>query len=482
MKNKGQNLLANIALFALNGIGSRLGVFLLVPLYAHYMSKSEFGTADLIYSTVSVLLLVCTLKVPAAVLRFAMNPETDRKEVLDNGLFIVFVSSAATALLTFVFVTVTGMTPYLYFIPVIYFLASLKEVIAQYSKAIGQGKIFAFDGFVSSFVLLAASVIFLMQFRTGIFGYLMAIAVSNLVSIVYLAVFAKIPLHFSFSAYKNRTMREMLAFCCPMVPNSISWRVIAVSDHYMVAGFIGAAANGVYSIAYKIPSMLGVVADIFIQAWLLSAIDEYERERDYSKFARIYACYEALLFLASSFIIGCNRYLCSFFLGPEFSSAYQYTPFLLIALLFSNVQAFFAVLYNAAKQTRSLMSVTMFGAGVNVALNFCLIPWIGVYGAIIATCASYLLIMVLRIRGARKFIVFKVDFRLMAMNSVLLLLQACNDVFNDRYFLLFDILCFAAFCLLNWKRIITLCRDGLEMVKRLLNKHHKDKIITNKES
>ena len=45
MINKYINLVKNIAIFALGSIGSKLIIFLLVPLYTNYLTTEEYGIA-----------------------------------------------------------------------------------------------------------------------------------------------------------------------------------------------------------------------------------------------------------------------------------------------------------------------------------------------------------------------------------------------------------------------------------------------------
>lgn len=43
-----KELFRDTAIFAIGSIGTKLILFLMVPLYTNYMSSAEYGTADLI--------------------------------------------------------------------------------------------------------------------------------------------------------------------------------------------------------------------------------------------------------------------------------------------------------------------------------------------------------------------------------------------------------------------------------------------------
>ena len=60
--------------------------------------------------------------------------------------------------------------------------------------------------------------------------------------------------------------KEMVAYSVPMGLGNIGWWINNVSDRYIVTWICGLAANGVYSVAYKIPSLLSMFQQIFNQA------------------------------------------------------------------------------------------------------------------------------------------------------------------------------------------------------------------------
>lgn len=46
----------------------------------------------------------------------------------------------------------------------------------------------------------------------------------------------------------------------------------------MVLYMCGIAANGLISVAYKLPTVLSTIQNLFEQAWVLSAVKKYNKE------------------------------------------------------------------------------------------------------------------------------------------------------------------------------------------------------------
>ena len=78
--------------------------------------------------------------------------------------------------------------------------------------------------------------------------------------------------------------RQMLAYCVPLIPTAVFWWIMGVSDRYLVKWFVGSDANGIYAVAYKIPTILTILATVFMDAWQLSAIAESGDRRAQARF------------------------------------------------------------------------------------------------------------------------------------------------------------------------------------------------------
>ena len=101
--------------------------------------------------------------------------------------------------------------------------------------------------------------------RMGVSGYLWSFIIGHMVAALYAFLGAKLYRYLiSWNKIQISKVKEMIAYALPMIPNSISWWVSNSSDKYILVFFWGAAINGIYSVAYKIPSILSIFLNIFI--------------------------------------------------------------------------------------------------------------------------------------------------------------------------------------------------------------------------
>lgn len=66
----------------------------------------------------------------------------------------------------------------------------------------------------------------------------------------------------------------MARYSVVLIPNSFMWWIMNSSDRIMVSSMISVAANGIYAVSYKFPTLVSTLTTIFNQAWSYSAIRE----------------------------------------------------------------------------------------------------------------------------------------------------------------------------------------------------------------
>ena len=232
----------------------------------------------------------------------------------------------------------------------------------------------------------------------------------------------------------------MLHYSIPLIINSIAFWVNSASDRYVVTWFCGLNANGIYSVASKIPSILNVFQIIFTQAWTLSAVKDFDPEDKNGFFSNTYRAYQAFITLGCSIIILCNRVLARFLYADEFFSAWQYVPWLTIAIVFSSVAGYIGGIFSAVKDSKAFAKSMLIGAIINLILNLIFTPIIGPLGAAIATATSYYIVLIIRIYQVKRYIKLRIRMMRDNISYLLLVIQGTMFLIFSDSFLLYSIL------------------------------------------
>lgn len=385
--NKYKKLLNNTLYFFIGNMGSKLLIFFLVPYYTYVLSTAEYGTADLITTTASLIIPVVTLSITEAVFRFSMDEKADYKALFSNGLLIVCIGGVISfvATKTLEDKNIGGVWNLCWILIV---AESLYNLAAQFIRGIGKTRLYAIGGFIQTLILVVLNIAFLLKFKLGILGYILAMVISYACVFLVYVIAGKIYMY--VGRWNWPLCRKMLRYSLPMIPNGLSWWAMSYADKYVILIFLGAAANGVYLVAQKIPTILTMFTTIFHQAWQISAVEEGSNKGKSDFSMSVYDNLQAVMFICTSFIIAVVKPLYAVWVSNDYFEAWETTPMLLLATVFSCLSQFLTVNYMVDKKTIGSLKVTLVGCAVNVTLNILLIPHFGIIAAATATFVGYL--------------------------------------------------------------------------------------------
>jgi len=295
---------------------------------------------------------------------------------------------------------------------------------------------------------------FLIIFEYGIIGYLMAIILSDLVSTIMLFFIAKLYKFISFSNIDKSTFISMIKYSLPLIPTTLSVWVINMSDRYILAYILGNEANGLYAIAYKVPTIIIIVVGIFMDAWQISAINEHSTIDRSSFFTKVLNVYSSLVFCGASIIIAFTKIITSVLVSAEFYSAWIYIPVLVLSTVFTCFSTFLGSIYMAEKKSGDVLITTIISAIVNIILNFTLIPVYGIQGAGIATLLSYICMFLIRVVNTRRLIKISWNIPRLIINISIIIIQSIIMLYEINNSFIYEIILIFIVVLINIKTLL----------------------------
>lgn len=425
-----KSLFSDTAAFTISNFASKILVFLLVPLYTSVLSTEEYAIADLIINTINLLYPILTLSIMEATLRFAFDKGVSKDEVLNNSLLIILLSemiviafTPLTGIIGDKYESVKALNTYWSWFAIIYLGFNLQQVFSQYIKGVGNTKVFAVSGVIQTIVVILTNIFGLIVFKWGLFAYLLSIALGYYLSVIYIIVFGRVRIRI----YKINLglLKEMLMFCTPMIPTLLSWWVSTSADKYILIACKGLAISGVYSVAYKIPSVLTLLSNIFTSAWTISVIKTASDEDKADYQSSVYKYYNCINILICTVFILLSQVLGKVLFAADFYEAWHCVPLLLVAYVFACLSGFLASSFRAEKNTKGLFSTAILGSIANIVLNFFFIPNWGMMGAAFTTIIGFGITFVLREKMLHNIIrLSNNDKRKNYIAYMLLLLQA----------------------------------------------------------
>ena len=404
-------LLKNIGLLTISSFGTKLITFFLVPLYTSILTTQEYGTYDLFNTTISLLIPILTINIQDGVLRFSLGADREKTaQVFSYGVKLVGVSSLLICIFAWVnqyFCWVKIFAGYPLFFVLLYITTSYNQIFMNIARGVDRVADVSIAGVISALTGCLLNIWLLVFVKIGLNGYFIAAIGTALAPCIYLGF----RLHLGNYLRRNtdeQLRKDMLAYSAPLVLNAIGWWINSASDRYIVTWICGVAANGIYSVGYKIPSILNVFQTIFNQAWVLSSVKEFDPEDKDGFFVNIYNIYECLMVGVCALIIVFTRFIARILYAKEFYNAWVYVPFLTISIVFGALSGLIGGVFAAAKDSKIFSISTLVGAAVNTVLNVLLVMNIGAIGAAIATAISYTVVWAIRLICVKRHMTLRV--------------------------------------------------------------------------
>ena len=420
-------LAKNIGVLAISNFATKLLSFFLVPLYTSILTTSEYGTYDLFSTTVYLLVPILTLNIQDATIRFSLDENYNKKNIISISLNI-FIKGLVILLVFSVFNYFINILPifndYIIVFIFMYIFQALVGITTSFARGCEKITEISIASVLGSVIFIGLNILFLVVFKLGLTGYFLSSILGNLSQVVYLVYAAKIYKYIGKQKDDKETRAEMLNYSCPLIANTVAWWITNASDRYIVIWLCGTAANGIYSVAYKIPSVLNILQSIFTDAWTLSAVKAFDSEDKDGFFSNMYNGYNCLMVLACSFLIFSDKFFAKILYANDFYKAWEYVPFLLISIVFGATSGYIGGIFSALKKAKILAQSTTVGAVANIILNVILVYIIGTIGAAISTAISYIIVWGIRLYYMNKYLHTELNLKRDIISYVILFFQA----------------------------------------------------------
>ena len=427
----------------------------LTPLYTKYLETAEYGIVELVVQAANLLMPLVCLGINQAVLRFGMDGETDRGSVLTTGLVVNLAGFGVFLLFYPLIRMLPGFGDYALLVYLFIFCANLHYLFAYCVKSMQLAKLFTICVIIGTAITVVLDILFLAIWDMGIYGYILAIALSDFICSIILIITGKLYRYIRFDKLKKKIAGAMLKYSLPLIPNAALWWITDYSDRYMVTLFINESTTGLYSLAYRLPNMLIMVCGIFMDAWQMSVLTEKSRLERQKFFSNVFSMYQSIIFVGASALIVCAKVITHIMAqNPDYYPSWQYIPTLVIATAMSCFVTFLGTIYIVEKKSKSSLLTTIIGTVLNIGANFILIPRMGAHGAALATALSYGLVFGLRAIHTRKFIPIDWNLPRFCTNMGIIVAQCFLMVFEVPYWQYICSGLFAVVLVMNFRLLL----------------------------
>lgn len=457
--DKYKRLMSNTFVFAIAAFASKLLVFLMTPFYTRVMNTQDYGVADVLVQTCNLLIPFATIGINNAIIRFGLEKSSSKKGVFTIGLLTILLGFAVLCMCYPLIEQVSVLRGYTLYLLLFVLASALHGLCSQFARAIGYIRFYAIDGIFATLLTVVLNIAFLAGLDWGVEGYILSTIITDFVCTILVFCLTRLWRFVSIKKVTKTLCAKMLTYCMPLIPNTVCNLIVSISDRYLIAYMISESANGIYAVANKIPTILMIVANIFAEAWQISAVTEEEGRVHF--FSRVCGVYQALAFTVASALVLTAQLSTTLLAAPEYYEAWQYIPMLVCATTFSCIATFLSSIYMVEKKSIYTLLTTMLAAVTNIVLNIWWIPIFGIHGAATATFISYFVMFAVRAIHTRRFVKIKWDLKKLFANIILLTAQIAVMMTMFYGYIVVSALITLAITIINFKDLLSVVRAKL---------------------
>ena len=384
-----KELLKNTFIIAIGKFSTQVISYFLLPLYTSILTTSEYGIYDFLVTACIFLVPFITLLMEESMFRFLIDENTKigKMKVMSNACIYSIISMITWCILIFI---ILNLLHFKYTAVFIFYIISCIFITLSNSISRGMGKIktYSLSNFILSILTIILNILFIVTFKLGAKGLLYATIIANIVTSLFIFLKLKVYKYIKPKYVKKQELIKMVKYSYPLVPNSIGWSIINISDRLVITFFLGSSKNGIYAMSNKFPNIINTFAGFFFTAFKENASKAIKDETYKEYFDNIQEIVHKAFITISMYLITVVPFIFSLFIKKSYIDAYNYIPILVIALYYGNMAGFYGSLFVAFKETKIIGKSTVVGAILNLIINLALIKFIGIYAAVLSTLLS----------------------------------------------------------------------------------------------
>lgn len=374
--------------------------FLLIPVYTHSLSMTDYGVLASLYITIEILVIMMNLGMRTTLVRFYAEAQKSTLVgcLIGTTTSVIVATGSVVAIIINIFLQpfFRAITRFqdVRTIMVLVCLSALIQTLSlhfvSYYRAKEEAQKFIVVS-VSTAVLLALTItLMLIKFQLGITGALIAQILSHgtILLLVSIHILVRTGMNFSFAYCK-----ELMRFGFPLVFSMLGQRSIGASAIYFLNIWGSLETVAIYALASRLAAIINMVVVLpFQMAFQPFVFSNLRNAQIRERIATLFQFLVLTTAVCGITVVIAGRVLVPMIAPPQYSLAYSILILLVPASAFSAASVLGEALIAIAKKT-TIMALVFAGTGaLSCSLGWVLISKFDLYGAVVALNLSHLLL------------------------------------------------------------------------------------------
>ena len=460
---------------------NRVAVLLLLPLYTRYLTPADYGVLDILMTFVALLqpLLIVGIDTAVQILYYDARTIANRSQnnLVITGVALVAACAGTIALLgilgaSLVATLLFGSDLYVFQLQLLCidtFIMCLFKLFHDNLRLREQPVLYSLLPLIQLIIMTVLNVYFIVVQGLGVIGYVWGLLIAD-ATVMLLAGVLVLPRYRSGKP-SHEHLGALLRIGLPLLPVSLAYWVLNLSDRFFLIRLAAAETVGVYGIAYRLATAISIFTLAMQIGWRPFALRAQHLPNSRATYALMPIYYFAVVGWIGLLVAELSPVLLRLFTSPAyFGAAELLTPLLLTQVVYGGY-FILSTGIEITKRTYHITWIIILAAGVNVFFNVLLIPSLAAFGASLATAGSYLVAAFIVAIVSQSVYPLPYDKQRMTFVCIILLISYAGMTLNFRIGLTMQpliglLILVVSFMLLGW-----LLRQELHQAVEYLRSH-----------
>jgi O-antigen/teichoic acid export membrane protein len=387
----------NTLYYSLGEIIPRILSFILLPVLTTYLTTFEYGINSYTTTVMTFLYVVGSLSLNTFVLKtyHITTDEILRKQLIWSVFIFICVFNIVLSILQLlifpgllVFFNVNIPFKPFFIISIINNFFDVIAIIPLVLYRVKEdAKSFLILSLSRTILQFIAVYIFVVILEKGLEGSYYA---RLLVNIPFLLIYFQIISKNSVMKIDFVLLKSAIRFSLPLLPGSLAYLFVSLSDRLLLERYIGLEELGIYSVAATLVLVLNIVIQAFYKTFEPILFKEFLSSDFQETNLKFYKVYLSILFIAAFSTAIFSKEFFQVFTSPAFNLAYKIVPLLTLSVVIFGINTYLNVLMIANNKQKIVSMVSIISAFISILFNLLFIPIYGLFGAVIASTMSFL--------------------------------------------------------------------------------------------
>lgn len=409
-------LVKKTGLYFIGNLSSKIVSAAILPIYAFFVLPNDLGAFDNAQVWANIFSPICFLAVWEAVLKFLIAEENEEK--IEKRISAILFFVALASIVTVIVSLILGFFYDIYCLNIIVCMLipmGLAQIWQYFARALHENTTYVIASIVGTLTNFVMLLILVCVLRLGLIGLSVSYIMGQTIIVVLIECKTRVIKKFSYKNIDLNELKSMLIYSIPLVLNLASLWLLNGFGRIIITNKLGTEANGLFTFALKISSLVYILGSVISMAITEEAILKIN-DPDIGEFFSDVNSKLFRLFLSICILMVPAITVFYYIIGnTEYVSSLNLAIFFLMKAIFAIMSTNMGAIFQATNKTYLTFTTTVAGTVIMVVISYLLIGNMGIAGVAVGQIVGSFVMMAFRWWYGKKLVNMKIKLKIIIL-------------------------------------------------------------------